>query len=356
MKFDYTKPRLIGPTTKLLPILDRSRAILKNPKVIIQGSYFTTNIGDRVIGIILKQELEQRGVRSILVSRFCTKTKTRNVVVGGGGIMHNHYPENLSLRTAFLGHNNVIYTGIGCPGFDPMSADDKENLSKLKKAKYISVRDQFSKDTLTNVCDVFTEVLACPSWLIKRHIEEKDLSFINLAFRSYYNLKYATNYPINNNKSTQKIGLVMNGFFDLRHLPSIKKKIKELSQTSDIYFIPFVGKDMEFYQKELSDLEIQAIKLQGPFTTFKVVQKMDWMIATRYHSVIYSLLANKPVLILAYSQKVASLARDLQLKFVNLMEMGDKKFDFNFNYEISFINKKVAEADLQIKRIIDNLV
>lgn len=354
--FDYTKPRLIGLTTRVLPILDNLRVHFYKPKVVIQGSYFTTNIGDRVIGIILRQELEQRGIRSVLVSRFYTKTNIKNVVVGGGGIMHNHYPENLSLRTAFLGHNNVIYIGIGCPGFDLLSEDDQNNLSKLNKAKYISVRDQFSKKTLSNVTDVFTEVLACPSWLIKRHLDERDYSLINFAFRSFYNSKFTTNSQIYNDQSGRKIGLVLNGLFDLRHLPSIKHKIEELSQTADIYFIPFVGKDMEFFEEKLSDLNIKLLNIEGPLATYKTVQKMDWMIATRYHSVIYSLLANKPVMILAYYPKVASLAHDLKLKYVNLMDRGHKKYEFNFEYKASLINKKIAEADLQIKRIIDNLV
>jgi hypothetical protein len=107
--FIYSNSKVRQFAIRYLAIVDYIKIFLLRPKIIIHGSYYTTNIGDRAIAIVLKGELSQNGIKAVLVSRFCTNPPTYNIVVGGGGIIHNQYKENLYLRTNFINdEHNVI--------------------------------------------------------------------------------------------------------------------------------------------------------------------------------------------------------------------------------------------------------
>jgi len=356
MKFGHSNSLTKKLAVGLLPFLDYVKIWFNRAEIVIHGSYYTTNVGDRAIGIVLKNGLRKKGVKSILVSRFCTNPPVRNIIVGGGGIIHSNYEKNLFLRTSFVdGKRNVVYIGVGCPGFDTLSKEDQRNISRLAIAKYVSVRDQFSKNVLISKVNITPEVLACPAWLISRNLEYSDISLRNYIFRLHYNLKYYRKSRLSVDKSREKIGVVLTGLFDLRWLPSVKKMMTRLSEEADLYFIPFAGEDIKFYHENLSDLRMSCLKLRGPSDTYRVITKMDRVIANRYHSLIFALLANKPVMALAYSQKIVSLANDLHLRFTNLSDDSCKVYEFDASYSRDLINEKISEAEAQVERTIENL-
>ena len=158
------------------------------------------------------------------------------------------------------------------------------------------------------------------------------------------------------NVGDRAIGVVLNRHFDLEHLPTIKTKLERLCRDCSLYFIPFVGEDLEFLRDQLSDVPMTCLRLRGPVATYKALLEMDRVIATRYHSAIFSLLAGKPVMILAYSEKVVSLALDLELKYVDLGDPREQSFEFNEQVDGELIQRKIREAEQQIDRIVSHLV
>ncbi len=276
--------------------------------------------------------------------------------MAGGGILHNNYPNNLTLRTSFLQKKkDVFYAGVGCPGFSKLNEQETMQLSKLSSSTYISVRDKKSLEnlvTLNNELEKKIVLRACPSWLFFENQDISDFSTRNHFFRAYYNFRFG-NYRILNNTHTSKpkIGLVINGHFDLKYLNGILNKIKNLQLNNDIIFIPFVGEDLEFYKREIKPLGIKCMPLKNPISTYNYILKMDKMIATRYHSLIFSLLAHKPVLILGYEQKVIDLAEDLNLEYFNLISSGKKSLIFN-HYNQNIIEEKVNLARKQLNEIV----
>lgn len=342
--------------SRLLPIADFIKLLLSRSTVAIHGSYFTTNVGDRAIGMVLKEELKRRGISSTLVSRFCSHPLRRNIVVGGGGVIHNHYYGNIELRTAFVEKGNcVMYIGVGCPGFINILSSDKNRLRKIEQADYVSVRDVRSKQVLMKEIDVDPEVLACPAWLFDRHLQASDFSIRNMIFRGYFNLMYRPRRSAQLMSGRKKIGVVLNRHFDPAHLPTIKTMLERLSSECSLYLIPFVGEDLEFFRDQLSDVPMTCLKLRGPVATYKALLDMDRVIATRYHSAIFSLLAGKPVMILAYSEKVVSLALDLKLMYADLRGPREQSFEFNEQVDGELIQRKIEEAEQQTYRIASHL-
>jgi hypothetical protein len=225
----------------------------------------------------------------------------------------------------------------------------------MAHATYISVRDKYSRQVLIETADIDPDVFACPAWLFRKHGHKKDPSLRNALFRMYYNLKCYRPQIKPLITSGKKIGLGINGHFNQKWLPSIKEHIVKLSKSNQIYFIPFVGEDMEFYKREISSLPIKCFKLQSPINTYKSVKKMDKMIVMRYHSLIFSLLADKPVMILAYSQKVVSLAEELELQYTNLMDDSINNLYKFTKVSTSKIEGKISQAQLQSETLISRL-
>ena len=356
--FDYTYPPIRRLATRCLPVFDYAKIVCSGVNTVVHGSYYTTNVGDRAIGLALRNELKRLGVRSVLTSRFCRRPPVRNVVVGGGGVIHNNYDGNLSLRTDFVdGTRNVVYAGVGCPGFAPLSQDDERALSKMRKARYVSVRDSSSRDILTSVVDVTPEVLSCPAWLLRRNLDQSDPSPISWLFTTYYNLRYRrglSSHLPSDATERERIGVVPNGLLDIRWWPQLRRLLHRLSKEADLWFVPFAGKDIEFCQRELSGVQAECCPLQGPIGTFRTIMAMDKVVAARYHSLIFATLAGRPVMIVPYSQKMVSLARDLNLTMV---EFGSSAEDaaFNMRFDEALVDEKIKKAETLVRRIVEHL-
>ncbi len=356
MKFNYSNPFFKKYIYRIIPLADYVRLLLCGRRVVIHGSYFTTNVGDRAIGLVLKNELAKRGTKSVLVSRFCRWVPWKNIIVGGGGVIHNHYPLNLTLRTAFLTQRkNVIYAGVGCPGFQDPTGDDKKRLTLFRNAAFISVRDRFSAGQLSQSAGVNCRIFSCPAWLWAENRQVRDFSFRNFIFRLYYRKRYPVP-GITPGVKGQRIGVVLNGHFDMAHLHAVKEYLGALKRDHSLFFIPFVGEDLEFYEKKIRDLNIPCEKLQGPVETYKMVCSMDRMVVTRYHSLIFSILAQKKVMVLAYSQKVKSLARDLELDYCDLTQSKPLNFSFNHSVNPLRVHEKIELARQQIESILSYLL
>jgi hypothetical protein len=310
-----------------MPLSDHIKVGLYRPQVVIQGSYYTTNVGDRAIALVLKHELGKRSWKSSLVSHYYSNPRSKNLIIGGGGPFHVLVKRNLKHRTSSLSESaNVLCVGVGSQGLTSITPEDRSHLEKLSLAKYISVRDEFSGRELS-CYHPGVRVTACPAWLFNQNLGP-DRSLRSALFRAYYNLRYRRKRATVAPSSRTKIGIALNGHFDLKWLPAIREELARLSESADLYFIPFVGEDMEFFERELRDLKIHCLKLKDPVETYRAVNQMDKMVVCRYHSLVLSLLARKPVMVLAYATKVVSLATDLALPFTNLVNDQPKSFVF----------------------------
>ena len=331
---------------------DYLKCKISGVSLILHGSYYTTNVGDRTLAIVLKNELAKQGLALVITSRFIMNPPVKNIVVGGGGIIHNINDKNIKLRTHFLNkQRNVYFVGIGAHEINKFSRSEKEQLKKMSNANYISLRDKNSFFELTNFLDSEQKKFQlgqCPSWLFSDDKKYKDISLRNFFIFLFYNIRYSK-YTYSQKRCVRgkdcRIGLNLrySNFDKIERRRIAIQKIANLSKNNQIIFIPFYYEDLRFYVNELSRLNIKCLKLQNPIKTFNSVKKMDKMIATRYHSFIFSLLNNKPVMILGYHQKVIALAEEMNMKYFDMID--DKNNDFVFNKpNKSHIGNKINKA------------
>lgn len=283
----------------------------------VQGSYTTGNIGDRALGQIFKRNLSNNGYSVRTFSKNTTSSNAPVRILGGGGILHDWYgPDHLEKRLNYVHGGRVsIVAGVGAPGFE---TEDGKELAReiLPKMDLITVRDEWSKNNIHKVCDVEVEVTACPVFT-QRKITTETNRTTGINLRPYF-------------LEDDKTDDVLRNYFEYDDLGEARERyLKNVTRICDRVdnpvFIPFHQKDELFAQKHL---DIPILEYQNSVrTTLQRISRVENMVTMRYHSLIFSLLLNKPVLPIAYEPKVSELAKRVNIDFHNPLDDFPLKFN-----------------------------
>lgn len=134
----------------------------------IQGSYTTGNIGDRAIGISIRNKLKNKGFRTRIFGKEVTRSSASNHVLGGGGVIHDWYGvDHLEKRLKFLSGINNAIIGVGVPGIE--SGKGKKIVrEEIPTRCLLTVRDERSKKELEKVYSGEIHVTACPALTLEK--------------------------------------------------------------------------------------------------------------------------------------------------------------------------------------------
>lgn len=272
----------------------------------VQGSYETGNIGDRALGEIFKKEIKNEGSSIEIFNNTVESSNAPNRILGGGGVLHDWYgTEHLKKRLAYVsGGERAFAIGVGVPGFH--SPEARELASRvLPEMDLITVRDEWSKSNIKDVCNADITVTACPVFLYSDP-QEPTSGRTGINFRPYFGEKE----DMSDSALQQYFG-----YEDIEGATySYIKNAQRICETvENPVFIPFTLKDEEFAQKHLN-VPIWPYKFSVK-DTLRRVSNVDKMVATRYHSLIFAAICKKPILPIAYEPKVEQVAERLELPY-----------------------------------------
>jgi polysaccharide pyruvyl transferase WcaK-like protein len=262
----------------------------------IQGSYRTGNIGDRALGRTFSGQLSAMGHRPRTFGMNIEHSRAPVRILGGGGVLHDWYgTDHLRRRLNFISEGGAVI-GVGVPGF---KTDEGRELvrSGLSDIELVTVRDEWSRDRLAPHYDGDIHATACPT-LIRNDPDVPSSGRTGVNFRRWFHLDPA----------------VMSSYFDYddvtdfdsareRYMANITRICEELD---DPVFIPFHEKDETFAHEHLN-IEVLPYEFSVK-KTLERVSAVDRMVATRYHSLVFSIICETPALAIAYEPKVSSLA------------------------------------------------
>ncbi|WP_196808391.1 MULTISPECIES: polysaccharide pyruvyl transferase family protein [unclassified Natrinema] len=307
----------------------------------IQGSYRTGNIGDRALGEIFKSNLETDGYRTYLFDKNVQQSNAPNRILGGGGVLHDWYgTEHLRKRLNYVtsGERGFII-GVGAPGFHSEKACSLIS-EMLPQMEIITVRDERAKNNIQRVCDVDVTVTACPVFLYDDPaLEPTEQTGVN--FRPYFDEKEDLSDEI------------LKDYFGYEDLEDATQKYITTAQRicdklDNPLFIPFHNDDEAFARKHL-DIPVFEHKISVS-RTLKKVSQMKRMVTTRYHSLIFAAICDKPVLPLAYEPKVEAVADRLDLPWYKPHK--DVPFEFT---PVSNVDTIRSAAQQNMKLLSDRL-
>lgn len=326
---------------------DRLKSRIGAP-IVIHGSYNTGNIGDLGIGIAIKDILYKDGIKSHLNGFI--NDKHNNIpdlkkydihIVGGGGVIRDypHHYLQTRLKPVEYGGNKSVVMGVGVDGI--CTKKGRQIIKKLNKCEFITVRDKKSRDILQPFLDKKIEVASCPSFLIS-YEEPEILSKSNVVGINLRDIPKKSGsgwgryfyYP-------DEIDLSETRKWYLSYLQKVLiPRLKEIAKEKKLLFIPFTLSDIEFARQALTDVRLNFMPLQDPKRTLSIIHQVDQMICMRYHSIVFSILARKPIFAISYHNKTKALLEELG-RPVNFIDLSNPEAK---NIEFKITKQQISEA------------
>jgi polysaccharide pyruvyl transferase CsaB len=323
-------------------------------KILLTGYFGFGNAGDEMIFHVMKTKFEDRGhcVHSLVKNPRNIKEFRRNsikaiysaikksdvIVSGGGGILQDktsskslHYYLFI-IKTAKLLHKKAA---IFAQGIGPLNKQVNKIAVKniLNKADLITVRDAHSQNVLKNIgVNKKINLTADLAFLYKEQIS------IPLPFGRF--IVYAIG------KARKMPPLIV--------LADVGNYIKK-STGLPIIILPFYPERDGEIAKNLAEI------LESPLITPEyieqypyIIEKSEFVVGMRYHSILLSVMKEKAFVGLPYDPKVRSLMEELEIDGIESYEnlsINDFKTVFNKNFtERETIQKKLKEKVTTLKK------
>jgi len=306
-------------------------------KVLISGYYGFDNFGDEAILELLLEQLKDckvtvltatprktfdrygvTTVQTFSMEHVIKEIADCDVLISGGGSLLQNVTSNRSLffygsiiQFAHLMRKEVV---IFAQGIGPINGWFANSLAKgwIKKAKYVSVRDENSMKLMKK-------------WKVKN---------ANLVCDPLYSLE------VSQPERTQKIGIQLRRFDTLTDelFDNIIKQIRTRYYNREIELISLqdemdVGISQVFYNK-IKALEPKFnVKIVSELDTKEIINRIsqyDCFIAMRYHACLVAVKYGVKTLAIAYDPKVETLAKENGIPY---LYMEDKKNDYKTAFD-----------------------
>ena len=297
-------------------------------KICISGYYGHDNFGDETILELLVQNLRKMqnvkditvlsadaqktysmlavpSVRSFSFRNALKAIKNCDCLISGGGSLLQDVTSKKSLMyyLGILTAAQLMFkeTIIFAQGIGPINDKKLETMTKLvlKRAKYVSVRDEASYNLLK-------------SWNIKADLFDDPVWNINICKQP----------------STNKVGIQLRRWDSLTDdkLRKIAEQVNKHYANKEILVLSLQHKmDYEIcdrlvrFLKEINEcINASVVKYDTNEEMIKTIASLDELIAMRYHACLVGIKAGVKVLPLSYDVKVENLAKQFNLNYVDM--------------------------------------
>ena len=306
--------------------------------VVIHGSYRTGNIGDLTIGNVIKTQIQSiYNKKCIINGNLLTKpnfSKYNTHIIGGGTIYDSYILEKKIKPIDYSKSTIALGISIG----PILTNRAKILLKKLEKAELITVRDKISKEKLNSIINNDIKITSCPAFLFENNIAKKEIkNSCGVSLREFH-FKLLK-------ESEQKSK-------KLKFLSFLNRNLKELSKKYDLYFIPFSLEDINFVNKHFRKYFFKILPLKSPENTLSNIKMMEKMICMRFHSMIFSIIAEKPIFTISYADKMKEITNEISNNVDVYNIEGTEIIDFNINKSlirsIKFKHKQMANQNFEL--------
>ncbi len=351
-------------------------------RIIISGYYGFNNFGDDAILHVIVSELKkhlknphitvisnnpdstQKGYGTHSIHKFDFKNiissmKNSDVLISGGGSLLQDITSVKSLlyylSIIFLAKIFNVKTYIFAQGIGPLKTAIGKFSTKfmLKNTDVITVRDIPSLNLLNNM-GIKADLTSDSVWAIENSIENTSSS-----------TKHETNVGIQlrewDSLTDEKLELIAESILSNFDVSTTCFNLLSLQQTQDLEIIKKFQQILLTKNKNISSQIISDLNISE---TINFINKLDYMLAMRFHACIISAKLEVPTLALSYDPKVESLATEANMPFINIESFNQKELT-NFIKELisnknhykntlkQFTQKKKQLAQQNIKSLIN---
>lgn len=296
----------------------RVRSVLRKTSVQIAGEYFAGNLGDWTMGQAFLNVSRQAGIASGLISYSASSGASHRVIMGGGEIGDVYHFER-AIRIAGA-PERVVACGI-----NPVHTFDRfpeELLAQIYRMPYLSVRSAQGAEIMRAVLgrsDVefnpdpaFSFApFAPPRANVPKRMAVSLLTFyLNVQNRNVFAADQTMKSVVADPEFTAQIDQAGE-----RYIEMMKSLIRQaLEDGWEVINIPFSEVDALFADTIFQDLNVKRQPyVRKPVRVLQTLRSCRRFVVARFHAHIFGLMAQIPVVSIAYSGKCTQLWNDLGL-------------------------------------------
>lgn len=302
--------------------------------VLISGYIGFANFGDEALLSVLVTYLKSKGVNVCALSsnpELTSKThkinalryknvfdifkgvKNCDILFSGGGSLLQNATSNLNLFyylfiifLSLLLRKDVV---IFAQGIGPIKGFFSKCLTRfvLKKCKLVTVRNQESRDLLSN-WGVISSLVCDPAW----ELELPDYSpqgIVGIQLRPYKRLCECY---------MEKLGIGINSLFSDR-------KIQIFPFQNSLDF-SVCNRFKETLKRINPKIDAEVVVRDSIKELVDDFSRLDYLIAMRFHSALLGLKFGVKTLPIVYDEKVESLAKELGINYLTFDDIADNDF------------------------------
>ncbi len=329
-------------------LLHRTRCALQyinQPILGIAGGYHYGNLGDMALGASIQALAKNVGISSGLQTIYNLNRwpKTERLIVGGGALI-----DSRTLDIIFKQYKNpetVAICGVDIEDYEALHTHRKS----LLKTAYLSTRSEFQAQQVNEILGMEKamfqpDIAFCLPVPKRAKSIEHPIAILNVCSRFVSRDPTITrDQNVTGNPNLETLSLSYDSLF-------VQSASKLSSVGFDVIHVPFTPDDDRFARNLFKSSPVKCLQYTAnPFKVLGLFQNASFAIPSRYHSLVFSLIVNCPVLPFAYADKSVRL----------LNELGINKrcyLDINDLAEIHPLKKQLESLPLTIPAVSDEVV
>ena len=299
---------------RMMEIGWRIRNTLCPPAVWIAGEYFAENLGDWTMGQAFLNAEAQAG----LTSYSGGQGSAPGLVMGGGEIGDVFHFER-AIQMAGVPERVAV-----C-GINPVYTFDKfpeHLLEKICRMPYLSVRSRAGAERMRSVLsrsDI--ELNPDPAFCFSPETTTADVpKRLGISLMTFYlsvqnRREFAPDQTLKSVVADPQFASQIDQA-GMRYIKMMKDLIRQsLADGWEIINIPFSAVDAMFADTVLRSQKVRRIPFcRNPMKVLETIQTCRRFVAARFHAHIFGLMAQVPVVSIAYASKCTQLWKDLGLE------------------------------------------
>lgn len=311
--------------------------------VLVSGYFGFGNIGDEIIKEVIDRELKKNNINAIfLVKEKKNKNEIKRTdiieilktlkqvdafISGGGGLLQDKTSlKSLLYYTTLINLSKMTNkkTFVFAQGIGPLKKTISKKIVKhtLNKVDLITVRDDESKNLLLD-CGLKNEIIVT-----------SDLAFL-YDFETLPTLPIEENYNVLQIKGNESV--------DIEEITDIARFMHYKTHYETILVPFYPAMDLKL-AKTISEKTKFSVFVPKTFVeAFSILNNAKFVVGTRYHSIVFSIMLKKPVLPVFYDEKVKNLSKFIGLTGINIEQLTLSNFAKAFE---DFIKKQREIVDL----------
>lgn len=293
-----------------------AKQVVFRPQVCVVGSYHGMNLGDNALKYSVMKICDDLNIKSgWTTNAHVNLAGADRFIMGGGAIFRTK-------NDIIEGLNNGSIKKAGAIGVDVKRESIKEYPSKtiqaIKKFSHFSVRSKSQRNWInskSNTCVEYApdNAFCLPSPKNPNRKQKIGFNVVGMCIEK----KGEAWVPIHRNKEKYE----NQGIINYERVGAGMKRIfrsvsKNLSQRGyELVHIPFTPRDEEVAEWVFENTSVDRKKYTGnPLRVIEEMSSMEKMIGCRYHSNIFAILTETPLISVAYARKCERLWEDMNFE------------------------------------------